>query len=62
VCPRCAAYFVARKPKQKFCGTGCSAGSRLDSNRSWWNRVGAKLRARRSQTVSGRSQRGRKNR
>jgi hypothetical protein len=46
VCPRCKMFFVARKPKQVFCGTGCSAGNRLASKRKWWNRVGAKRRAR----------------
>ena len=35
-CPRCKAFFVARRPKQKFCGTVCSAGSRLASKRKWW--------------------------
>jgi hypothetical protein len=44
VCPRCKMFFVARKPKQIFCGTGCSAGSRLASKRRWWKRVGAKKR------------------
>jgi hypothetical protein len=45
VCPRCKMFFAARKPKQRFCGTGCSAGSRLASKRKWWKRVGAKRRA-----------------
>ena len=62
VCPRCNMFFVARKPKQIFCGTGCSAGNRLASKRKWWNRVGAKRRARQRQRVSGRSRRERKNR
>lgn len=44
ICPRCKMFFVARKPKQTFCGTGCSAGNRLASKRKWWNRVGAKRR------------------
>ncbi len=50
VCRRCKAYFVARKPKQGFCGTACSAGSRLALNRKWWNRVGAKRRAAQANT------------
>lgn len=62
VCPRCKMFFVARKPKQIFCGTACSAGNRLASKRKWWNRVGARRRARHRQTVSGRSRRERKNR
>jgi len=45
VCPRCKRFFVARKPKQTFCGTVCSAGSRLASKRKWWRAVGAKRRA-----------------
>jgi hypothetical protein len=44
-CPRCNVFFVAHKPKQIFCGTGCSAGSRLASKLKWWNRTGAKRRA-----------------
>jgi hypothetical protein len=43
-CPRCKMFFIARKPKQQFCGTVCSGGSRLDSKRKWWNRVGVKRR------------------
>lgn len=62
VCARCKMFFVARKPKQIFCGTGCSAGNRLASKRKWWNRVGAKRRARQRRRVSGRSRRERKNR
>jgi hypothetical protein len=38
-------FFIARTPKQMFCGTSCSAGSRLASKRKWWKRVGAKNRA-----------------
>jgi len=44
VCPRCKMFFVARKPKQSFCGTACSAGSRLASKRKWWNSAGARRR------------------
>ena len=44
-CPRCEMLFVARRPKQTFCGTVCSAGSRLASKRKWWRRVGRKRRA-----------------
>jgi hypothetical protein len=61
VCPRCKMFFVARKPKQIFCGTGCSAGNRLASKRKWWKRVGAKLRAER-QGPSKRIRRERENR
>lgn len=43
-CPRCKVLFVARRPKQTFCGTVCSGGSRLASKRKWWKRVGAKRR------------------
>jgi hypothetical protein len=45
ICPRCQMYFVARRPKQTFCGTGCSAGSRLASKLKWWKRVGKKRRS-----------------
>lgn len=44
LCGRCKMLFVARRPKQMFCGTVCSAGSRLASKRKWWERVGAKRR------------------
>jgi hypothetical protein len=50
-CRRCTSFFIARKPKQKFCGTACSAGSRLAAKRKWWKRIGAKERARRRETV-----------
>jgi hypothetical protein len=46
VCPRCKMFFVARRPKQRFCGTVCSAGSRLASKRKWWRSVGTKNRSR----------------
>ena len=49
VCPRCELFFVARRPKQLFCGTACSAGSRLASNRKWWNRIGAARRRRQAE-------------
>jgi hypothetical protein len=56
ICPRCQMYFVARRPKQTFCGTACSAGSRLSSKLKWWKRVGAKRRSQ-SGTLSKRQQR-----
>jgi hypothetical protein len=52
VCSRCKLLFVARRPKQIFCGTVCSAGSRLASKRKWWKRVGAKRRAGQSEEGS----------
>jgi hypothetical protein len=51
VCPRCKIYFIARKPKQIFCGTVCSAGNRLASKLKWWNRTGAKRRASQKRTA-----------
>lgn len=57
VCPRCKIFFVARKPKQVFCGTVCSAGSRLASKRKWWKRVGSKQRAKQQRVISGRRHR-----
>jgi hypothetical protein len=45
ICPTCSMYFVARKPKQLFCGTSCSAGSRLASKRRWWQKVGKNVRS-----------------
>ena len=62
MCPRCELFFVARKPKQIFCGTGCSAGNRLASKREWWNRVGAKRRVKQHQEISRKDRRERKNR
>lgn len=44
VCPRCNMFFIARRPKQLFCGTGCSAGSRLASKRKWWKKHGPEWR------------------
>ena len=44
VCPRCKMFFVARRPKQTFCGTVCSAGSRLASKLKWWRKKGAPKR------------------
>ena len=49
VCARCKLFFVARKPKQKFCGTACSGGSRLASKREWWHSAGKKKRKRAKQ-------------
>jgi hypothetical protein len=46
VCPRCKMFFIARRPKQRFCGTVCSAGSRLASKRKWWRSVGSRNRKR----------------
>jgi len=62
VCPRCKRFFVARKPKQIFCTTKCSAGNRLASKRSWWNHVGAKRRAKQRRAVSKKSRGERKSR
>ena len=62
VCPRCNMFFVARRPRQIFCGTVCSAGNRLASKRKWWNRAGAKRRARQRQRVTKGSRRERKSR
>ena len=60
ICPRCEMFFVARKPKQRFCSTLCSAGSRLASKRKWWNRVGATRRKRRGKLIRNRVHRERK--
>jgi len=60
VCPRCRTFFIARKPKQIFCGTVCSAGSRLASKRKWWKLVGTKRRVRQKESM--RSRRGGRNR
>lgn len=49
ICLRCKMFFVARRPKQKFCGTVCSAGSRLASKRKWWHSVGTKNRKKAAQ-------------
>lgn len=46
VCPRCKVFFVALGPKQTFCGTSCSAGSRNASKLKWWRSVGEQRRAR----------------
>jgi hypothetical protein len=60
VCPRCKMFFIARKPKQTFCGTSCSAGSRLASNRKWWNAVGSKRRTNQRRKSLNRNHRERK--
>jgi hypothetical protein len=61
VCLRCKALFVARRPKQLFCGTTCSAGSRLASKRKWWAEHGKHWRKaktkRRTRLSRGRSER-----
>lgn len=44
ICPLCRLYFVAQKPRQKFCSVSCSTRSRLASNMDWWKRVGAARR------------------
>jgi hypothetical protein len=44
VCPSCKLFFVARRPRQRFCGTECSARSRLASKLKWWHSTGAKKR------------------
>jgi len=62
VCPRCKTYFIARKPKQRFCGTGCSAGSRLASKRKWWRSVGAERRTKQIRKRLGRKKKERKQR
>lgn len=49
VCPLCKLYFVAQRPRQKFCSLSCSSRSRLQSNLGWWNRVGAARRRKQSQ-------------
>jgi hypothetical protein len=58
MCARCKMFFVARRPKQMFCGTVCSAGSRLASKRKWWKRVGAKRRGVGAERVSKRLRKG----
>ena len=60
VCPRCQMYFIARRPKQSFCGTVCSAGSRLASKLKWWKRVGTKRRSGQNVTDAKRDRRGRR--
>ena len=55
-CPRCKMLFVARRPKQTFCGTVCSAGSRLASKRKWWRSVGAKRRTSQNRKLPPRNQ------
>jgi hypothetical protein len=49
VCARCQMFFIARKPKQSFCGTVCSAGSRLASKRKWWSHTGSRKRKTKAQ-------------
>jgi hypothetical protein len=61
-CPRCKMFFVARRPKQLFCGTVCSAGSRLASKRKWWSSVGAKRRTVQRKTSLNRNRKERKRR
>jgi len=60
VCPRCKMLFIARRPKQVFCGTVCSAGSRLASKRKWWRSVGTKRRTNQKRKGLNRNRRERK--
>jgi hypothetical protein len=60
VCPSCKVFFVARRAKQSFCGTACSAGSRLASKRRWWHNVGTTRRASQGNASSKRNHRERK--
>ncbi len=53
-------YFIAVKPKQKFCGDGCSAASRRASNLGWWKREGAQRRAEQAKAASQRNRRKRR--
>lgn len=46
VCPICYIYFIAEKPRQKFCSPSCSIRSRLQSNLDWYYREGAERRRR----------------
>jgi hypothetical protein len=48
-------YFIARKPKQKFCGESCSAASRRASNLDWWWREGVTRREKRFKAGSKRN-------
>jgi hypothetical protein len=43
-CCRCSKYFIAAKPAQIYCSTGCSGGVKLARAREWWNREGASRR------------------
>jgi hypothetical protein len=54
VCSGCKMRFIARRSKQLFCGTQCSAGSRLISKRKWWQRSGSRRRSRLSASTSSR--------
>ena len=60
ICRRCKNFFIARRPKQGFCGTVCSGGSRLASKRKWWNSVGTKRRSNKEKTGSNQNRKGRK--
>lgn len=62
VCPRCSKFLVARKPKQIFCDTACSAGNRLDSKLKWWRKVGAKRRSALSETKPKQTSKGQRGR
>lgn len=46
VCTICNTYFIAEKPRQKFCSPSCSNRSRLQSNLVWYHREGAERRRR----------------
>jgi hypothetical protein len=62
VCRHCCKFFVARKPKQLFCGNVCSAAKRAESKLKWWNKNGAKRRAALLAAKPKRSRRNRKGR
>lgn len=57
VCAGCSAYFVAQKPAQMYCSTGCSNSSHRAASLKWWREKGAAKRADRASDRQQRHQR-----
>jgi hypothetical protein len=45
-CP--APYFIAKKPRARYCSLECARPFQRQSKLDWWNRVGSKRRSKRS--------------
>jgi hypothetical protein len=45
MCGQCNRYFIADKPAQTYCGTGCYGDAKRGQKLEWWNRMGKIRRA-----------------
>lgn len=46
-CERCSRRFVASKPMQRYCSTGCAGAAKRERNLRWWTKHGKKWRSKR---------------